>query len=89
MALIKEFADGSQSVTIVVRAIGFGKDDPVGSLLNPMGSLSMKQNVTARTGSCMISIIGNASYVSTHSGSNVEGSPLIELYAMEARLNAK
>jgi hypothetical protein len=41
--VIKELADSSPSVTIVVRAIGFGKDDPAGSLLNPMGHLSMKQ----------------------------------------------
>jgi hypothetical protein len=75
MELIKELAEGSPSVTIVVRAIGFGKDDPAGSLLNPMGRLNMKQNVTALTGSGMISIIGNASYVPTYSGSNADAPP--------------
>jgi hypothetical protein len=75
MALIKELAEGIPSVTIIVRAIGFGKDDPAGSLLNPVGRLNMKQNVTALTDSGMISIIGNASYVPTHSGSNADGSP--------------
>jgi hypothetical protein len=89
MALIKELADGSPSVTIVVSVIGFGKDDPAGSLLNPMGRLSMKQNITTITGSGMILIIGNASYVLTHSGSNADGSPPIEVYSMEARLNEK
>jgi hypothetical protein len=88
MALIKELSEGSPSVAIVVRAIGFGKDDPAGSLLNPMGCLNMKQNVTALTGSGMILIIGNASYVPTHSGSNADAPP-IELFAMEARMNAK
>jgi hypothetical protein len=88
MALVKELAEGSPSATIVVRAIGFGKDDPAGSLLNSMGRLNMKQNVTALTGSGMISIIGNTSYVPTHSGSNADAPP-IELYAMEDRMNAK
>jgi hypothetical protein len=68
MKLIKELTEGSPLVTIVVRAIVFDKDDPAGSLLNPMGRLNIKQNVTALTGSGMISIIGNASYVPTHSG---------------------
>jgi hypothetical protein len=89
MVLLKDLADGRPSVNIVVRAIGFGKDDPSGSLLNPMGRLRTKQNVTTLTGSGMISIIGNVSYVPTHSGSNEDGSSPIELYAMEARLNAK
>jgi hypothetical protein len=89
MALIKELDNGSPSVTIVVCAIGFGNDDPAGSLLNPMGRLSMKQNITSLTGSGVILIIGNARYVPTHSGSNADGSPPIELYAMEDRLNAK
>jgi hypothetical protein len=75
MVLIKELDEGSPSVTIVVRAIGFGKDDPAGSLLNPMGHLNMKQNITALTGSGMISIIGNTSYVPTHSDSNANALP--------------
>jgi hypothetical protein len=75
MALIKEVAEGSSSVTIIVRAIGFDKDDPAESLLIPMGCLNMKQKVTALTDSGMISIIGNASYVATHSSSNADNTP--------------
>jgi hypothetical protein len=88
LELIKELADGSPAVTIV-RAVGFGKDDLTGSLLIPMNRLNVKQNVTALTGSGMISILGNHINILTHTGSNADGSPPIEIYAMEARLNAK
>jgi hypothetical protein len=37
----------------------------------------------------MISILGNNSNVPTHTGSNADGSPPIEIYAVEAQLNAK
>jgi hypothetical protein len=89
LELIKELAEGSPAVTIIVRAVGFGKDDPAGSLLIPMNRLDMKQNVTALTGSGMISILGSHSNIPTHTGSNADGSSPIEIYAMEAQLNAK
>jgi hypothetical protein len=89
MALIKELAESCSAVTIVVRAVVFSKDDPTRSVLNPMSLLSMKQNVTALTGSGMVSVLGNAKNIPTHTGMNVDGSPPIEIYAMEARLNAK
>jgi hypothetical protein len=89
LVLLKELGDAAASIVILVRAVGFGKDDPHGSLLNPMTRLSMKQNVTALTGSGMISVLGNASNVPTHTGMNADGSPTIEIYAMEARLVAK
>jgi hypothetical protein len=54
MALIKDLADSCPAVTILFRDIGFGKDDPTGSVLNPMGRLSMKQNVTELMRSGMI-----------------------------------
>jgi hypothetical protein len=66
MALIKEISDSCPAVTIIIRAIGFRKDDPASSVLNPMGRLSMKQNVTVLTGSGTMSVIGNANNVPTH-----------------------
>jgi hypothetical protein len=54
LELIKEFADGSPDVKIIVRVAGFGKDDPAGSLLIPMNRHNMKQNATALTFSCII-----------------------------------
>jgi hypothetical protein len=89
MTLIKEISDSCLAFTIIVRDIGFGKDDPAGSVLKPMGRLSMKQYVTALTGSGMISVNCNAKSVSTHTGTNADSSPPTELYVMEARLNAK
>jgi hypothetical protein len=82
MALIRELADSCPDVTTIVRAIGFGKDDPAGLVLNPMGRLSTKQNVTALMGSGMISVICNANNVPTHTGKNADYSPPTELYAM-------
>jgi hypothetical protein len=86
---LKDMKDSATSIAMIVRDVGFGKDDPLGSILNPMSRLNMKQNVTAFTGSGMISILGNACNVPTRIGTNADGSPLIEIYDMEARLVAK
>jgi hypothetical protein len=76
-------------LVIIAKALGFVKDDPTRSILNPMQRLNMKQNVTSLTGSGLITIQGNSHNVPTHAGSNADGSPVIKIYAMEARLNAK
>jgi hypothetical protein len=89
MALVKDLADSCPAITIIIRGIGFDRDDPAGSMLNHMGWLNMKQNIMVLTGSDMISVIGNVNKVPTHAGSNADGSPPIELYATDARLNAK
>jgi hypothetical protein len=89
LTLLKELGDNAASIVVVVRTVGFGKDDPNGSILNPMSRLNMTQNVKALTGSGMISILGNASNATTHTRTNADGSPTVEIYATEARLVAK
>jgi hypothetical protein len=56
---VREAAGNGSSLVIVVKALGFGKDDPTGSTLNPMQRLNMKQNVMALTGSGMVTVQGN------------------------------
>jgi hypothetical protein len=48
MALVKELVDGFPSITIIIHAISFGKYYQFGSMMNPMGWLNMKQNITQR-----------------------------------------
>jgi hypothetical protein len=86
---VREAAGTESSLIIVVKALGFGKDDPTGSILDPMQRLNMEQNVTALTGSGMITVQGNSQNIPTHTGNNADGSPPIKIYVMEARLNAK
>jgi hypothetical protein len=89
LTMLKEMGNNATSIVMIVRAVGFGKDDPLGSILKPMSQLNMKQNVTALTRSGMISILGSAQCIPTYTGTNVDGGPPIGIYAMEARLVAK
>jgi hypothetical protein len=44
---------------MIVHVVGFGKDDPADSKIDPHAHLSMKQNATALTGSGCIFIMGD------------------------------
>jgi hypothetical protein len=70
--LLKELGDNATSIVMIFRVVGFGKDDPHGSILNPASHLNMRETVTALTGSGIISILGNTQYVPTHIGTNAD-----------------
>jgi hypothetical protein len=86
---VREAAGKGSSLVIVVNTLGFGKDDPTETILSPMQRVNMKQNLTVLTGSGMVMVQGNSQNLPTHNGSNADGSPTIEIYATEARPNAK
>jgi hypothetical protein len=89
MAAVHDMASNSSTLLIVVKALGFGEDDPAGSILDLMKRLDMNKNVTVLTGSGMVTVKGDANNIPTHTGNNANGSSIMEIYDMEARLNAK
>jgi hypothetical protein len=89
IASVREAASKSASLVIVVEDLGFGKEEQMGSILNPMQRHNMKQNVKTLTSSEMVTIQGNLNNVHAHTGSNADGYPIVELCAMEAKLNTE
>jgi hypothetical protein len=89
IAAVIEATSTRTSLVIVTKALGFGKDDPMVSILNPMQCLNMKQSVMALTGLGLVTIQGNSHIVPTLTVSIADGYLVIDIYAMEARLNKK
>jgi hypothetical protein len=74
---------------MIVRVLGFGKDDPAESKVDPNAHLSMKQNVTALTGSGRIVIMGNSANKPTIDTTLPDGSSPREIFSMEAKCAPK
>jgi hypothetical protein len=83
----RQIVKNNKDITMIVRALGFGKDDPAESKVDPNAHLSMKQNVTALTGSGRIVIMGNNK--PTTGTTLPDGSPPREIFSMEAKCTPK
>jgi hypothetical protein len=72
---------------MIVRVLGFGKDDPADSKLD--FHLSKRQDVTALTGSGRIVIMGDSANKPTLVTTLTDGSSPWEIFSMEAKINPK
>jgi hypothetical protein len=89
IAVLREVDSINTYMVIIVNILAFGKDDPAEYILKTIQCLNMKHNVMVLTGSGLVSVQGNSHNAPIHTGKNADGSPTIEIYNMEARLNRK
>jgi hypothetical protein len=84
---IAAVSEATSNIAIVVKALLFGNDDPMGSILNRIQHLNMKHNLRVLTGSELATVQGNSHNVPTHTDINSNGSPIVYICTMETRLN--
>jgi hypothetical protein len=75
--------------TMIVRVHGFGKDDPTKLKMDPKGHLALRQDVTALTGSGRVVVMGENDKTPTNATSLPDGTPPVEVFSMQAKLNSK
>jgi hypothetical protein len=85
----QKIVKNNKDITIIVRVLGFGKDDPDESKVDPNAHLSMKQNVMALTGSERIVIMGNSASKLTTDTTLPDGYSPREILSMEAKCSPK
>jgi hypothetical protein len=74
---------------MIVHVLRCGEDDPAESKIDLHARLSMKQNVTALTGSGRIVIMGDSANMPTFVATLPDGSSPHDIFSMEAKINPK
>jgi hypothetical protein len=74
---------------MIVRVLGFGKDDPADSNVDPNAHISMKQTVTAIAGSGYIINMGDSANNPTTATMLPNGSSTHDTLSMESKVTPK
>jgi hypothetical protein len=82
----RKLTKNNKDVTMVVRVLGFGKDDPTDSNIDPHAHLSMKQNFMALAGSGRIVIMGDGANNPTFATALPDGSSPPDIFSMEEKI---
>jgi hypothetical protein len=85
----RQLLKNKNDITMIVRVIGFGKDDPADSKVDPHGHLSMKQNSMALTSSGRIVIMGDSANKPILATTLPDESSPRKIFSMEAEVNPK
>jgi hypothetical protein len=78
----RKLLKNNKKITMIVRVLGFGKDHPTDSTIDPHAHLSTKQNVTAITGSGRIVIMGDGATKATFATALPDGSYPCKIFSM-------
>jgi hypothetical protein len=83
----RQLIKNNKDITMIVRVLGFGKDDPAESKIDPHAHLWMKQNITTLTSSGRVVIMGDDTNEPTLVTALPDGSSPREIFSMEAKVN--